>query len=102
MKKENKKFNEIKGEFTTLNKAQTNANIALSVIVKMLLNLEINDENAKQITKINYKETGYDAYFWDYEKPTQKWLMNQYTETTKNGFSITVEYPSEINITQKA
>lgn len=101
MKKENKKFNEIKGEFTTLKEAQTNANIALSVIAKKLLDIKIDDENAKQITKINYKETGYDAYFWDYEKSTQKWLMNQYTTKTTKGFSITVEYPLEIDITKK-
>lgn len=92
---------EIKGIFPESDRkqAQETADTMLCIIVKKLLDLNLDEDTAKRITKINHEKTGYDSWFLDYKKPTQRWLMNRYMHKIEPGaIELVIEYPQEISL----
>jgi hypothetical protein len=93
-----KKFNELKGEFLNTKEADDHINSALAVMFNKKTSLEVNKENGKRITKITFSKTGYDSYFFDYKKDTQRWLMNVFIskESESEKIKVKIEYPIDI------
>lgn len=95
------KFNEISGIYSNSDKKaqEESVNTMLCIIVKKLLNLDIDSKTAKRVTKVTFKGTGYYSYFFDYKKPTQQWLMNVYIHSAPlSTVEIKIEYPLTVSL----